>query len=46
MNKKKTIPGKKRDRNQDTKGKRVVDLTDVQLQQVSGGLAFCTTPWD
>ena len=46
MNKKKST--KKRD-HATTKpnAKRVVPLTDVQLQQVAGaGLTFCTTPWD
>ncbi len=32
--------------NKQLKDKKVVTLKEMQLKQVKGGAAFCTTPWD
>lgn len=46
--KKKTQPKKQKEdqKKEKLQEKQLVTLDDVELKHVTGGLAFCTTPWD
>lgn len=46
--KKQTQPKKQKEEQKKDKlqEKQIVTLNDVELKHVTGGAAFCTTPWD
>lgn len=46
--KKQTQPKKQKEEQKKEKlqEKQLVTLNEVELKHVTGGLAFCTTPWD
>lgn len=42
----KQVKSQKRTQEPKAKEQRVIEILDLELEHVTGGLAFCTTPWD